>query len=345
MKKLSLLILSLLPAMSFAQNANPTIEGVNYEGFRAFPSENCNFMNNSAYRCSQLGLNGNVLTTSIIEFKSQAELCNNLRNQSLNSVVSDGLAYSIAATVRNQYLVDSCSASQGLDHSTDSKSLLKTMTCRLVVEGIDGAKGDTGSIQIPISAGGMVGEIYATMIKEKKTELFSVTTTKQSTRYVRIQYRFSKDSKSETDQLSLIAKVANGATASIKGEARSGVALNIVANGDIGEAEVKCAVTDAISIQKETPVDYYSCNVSDTSIVGNYGTAAPITSLITNAIKLTEPDAQTNVTVSAEIPAVAIFSANLTKSGAATITAKANLNKRSEFKVNSLSKTVEIKCK
>ena len=346
MKKLTLLILSLFPIISNAQNSNPSIDGVNYAGFKAHGSQSCTFVSNSAYSCSEASIIGSIISTSIISFNSKEELCSQLGNQNLNSVIMTGLNYSVAKTVRHQYLIDSCSPSDGIDLPVQINPLLKTMSCRLIVEGLDGAKGDSGSMQIPISANGMAGQVYTTMIKEKMTEQLTMTTKKMSSQYVRIQYRFSKDSTAaETDQLSVTATVTNGATVSIKGEARSGVALNITKNGDVEKAEIKCAVTDATSVQKETLDDSYSCNVSGSNNVGNYGTAAPLTSLLADKVTLTKPESKIDVAVNADIPAVAIFNAQLTPSGLSTITAKVNLNKPAEFRVTNLSQGVNIKCK
>jgi len=342
MKKTIFSTLIVLPLLALSQNA--PIEGVNYAGFQKSVSQSCLFLNAAIYLCQETGGDGRILQTQVVDFDSKEELCTKLRMEDLHSVSVAGSSYVVASAVRSKYINANCPVSTVLPEPSKNE-LITTMVCRLTVEALDGATGDSGFIQFPVARSGSANGIYAVMHKTKVNKTFQLNSTTNSTRYLRVDFRYSKDLKGGSDQLSVDVNLKNGITARVQGQARTGVSLNIDQVGDVAKAEIKCVVPDAeISVNQSSDSDY-SCDVADNSMPGNFGVAAPISSLIANSVQLTKPEAATDVSMSAEIPAVLNFKAQLLPSAKSSITGKASLSEPSKFSVSKLGKTVRLNCK
>ncbi len=326
---------------------NAQLSGVNYGGFQNTGFQSCSFVNNSTYQCSE----NNFGTTQIISFNSQQELCINLKNEALH--YSSGSTYGLASSVRYNYVITNCQA-YGNNIGTTTQydtNLLRNMKCTMSVEAIDGAFGNTGEMQVPITASGMRGEIYASMFKERTAWIFRLTTSRRSSRYLTVNYVYTKGSSSAGDQLTLRATL-NGASAEITGFAGSEVSLTMDNVDPVIRAEVSCTVTDAGNAGVQTASNEYRCNVAGTDNVDKVPVVLSVSELINNVTTLTTSDSLNNVTMSAEgsfalRQGTAVYTATRqgSKSGLMNITARANLSTPTKFKVRQLSKSVEVGCR
>lgn len=359
---LRLMPVLLLAALSSCNNGgksnnaptNVQISGVNYSGFQNFGTQSCNFVNNSSYSCTENSA-GQIVTTQIISFNSQQELCNNLRNDSLHSVAVSWGSMAIASSVRLTYVNNNCQAypnTIGNGVFQNDTNLLRNMKCSMTVEAADGAFGNTGEMQVPITASGMRGEIYASMFRERSAWIFRLTTSRRSSNYLTVNYVYTKGTTSAGDQLKLSASLKNGAFAEITGFAGSDVSL-VFENADpVVKAEVSCVVTDATNAGVQTASNDYRCNVSGTDDLDRAPVVMPVSELINNSLTFTSDESTNSVVMTAEGPfalkqGTAVFTAtsNKSRSKLLNITGRANLNTPVKFKVRQLIKTVEVGCK
>lgn len=366
MKKLNLnycfrfLTVFLLAVLSACNNGNKSnnnvpqnvqIAGVSNTSFESTTFQSCTFGTSNSYQCTETNLG----TTQINFFNSQQELCNQLKNESLNSVLLNGIQMSVAFAVRDRYYTRYCGAypnttsDNGLNQF--DTNLLRNMKCTMSVEAIDGAFGNTGEMQVPITASGMRGEIYASMFKERSAWIFRLTTTRKSSKYLTVNYVYTKGSGSNGDQLTLRASL-NGASAEVTGFAGSEVSLTMDNVDPVTRAEVSCTITDASNAGVQTASNDYRCNVSGTDQVDKAPRAISVSELINNTLTFTSGDSLNSVVMSAEgsfalRQGTAVFTAtrNGSKSGIMNITARANLSTPTKFKVKQLSKSVEVSCK
>ena len=333
---------------------NAQIANINYSGFQNFGTQSCNFVNNSSYQCFENSL-GQMLQTQIIAFNSQQELCNQLRNDNLNSVAVSWGQMPIASNVRLTYINNNCQSypnqlgNNGLFQN--DTNLLRNMKCTMTVEAIDGAFANTGEMQVPITASGMRGEIYASMFKEKSAWIFRLTTTRRSSKYLTVNYVYTKGSNSSGDQLTLRAAL-NGASAEVTGFAGSEVSLKMDNVDPVVTAEVSCTVTDAGNAGVQTASNDYRCNVAGTDQVEKSPLAISVAELVNNTLTFTSSESLSSVVMAAEgnfalRQGTAVFTAtrNGSKSGLMNITARANLSTPVKFKVKQLSKSVDVSCK
>jgi hypothetical protein len=338
-------------------NTNPQISGIVY-GFQTIGSQNCNFVNNSSYSCSETSLNGTIVTTQIITFNSQQELCNNLRNDNLHNVSTGYGQVPIAQSVRNQYVSMNCTAypSNIGNNGTilTDPNLFRSMTCSMRVEAFDGAYGDLGELQVPITASGMRGNVFTNMVKERKKWIFNVVTNWSSSRYLKVRYIFSKGDGVRGEQLTLVADVKNGPLVEITGFAGGeGVSLNIENAGDVIRAEINCKVTDANNAGTLSSNSDYKCNVSGNDDVEKSTLSMPVSELINNTLTFTTEEAKNTVTMSPEgsyslRAGSAVYSGrrNLSQSSSLmNVQGRANLNTASQFKYQYGSKKVDVRCK
>jgi hypothetical protein len=361
MKKIALTIVC-LPFFALAQTA-PTelpaesnkkmIEGVNYGGFQSLGTQNCNFVTNDLYSCNETNFNGQILSTQLIQFSSSQELCNNLRNDALHSLSTGFGVATVAASVRQNYIINNCQAYPDLiSPITITPQPIKQMTCRLSLEGIDGAYGNTGDITVPISAQGMRGEIYASMFKEKSAWNFKVVTSKRSNRYVTVNYIFSKGNSVTGDQLTLRATIKNGPVAQVSGFAGNEVGLDINNAGDVVRAEISCVVADVTNSGEQNTSSDYKCMTSGTDSLIQSPLISPIALLTNTFLGFTQINALSNVALyPAGEFAIGKGSATFkaTRNGSAkssmSIVGRTNLSTPSSFKIQNLSKTVDVRCK
>lgn len=342
-----------------SKNSNTTpviaqIASVNYAGFQNFGTQSCNFVNNSSYQCFENSA-GQMLQTQIISFASQQELCNQLRNENLNSVSVSWGSMAIAYNVRTTYVNNNCQAYPNTVGSNgviqNDTNLIRNMKCTMSVEAIDGAFGNTGEMQVPIAASGMRGEIYASMFKERSAWIFRVTTTRRSSKYLTVNYIYSKGSNSSGDQLTLRATM-NDVTTEVTGFAGSEVSLAIDNVNSVGRAEITCTVTDAANAGVQSASNDYRCSVGGTDQVEKTQQALTVSELLNNTLTFTSSDSKSNVVLAAEgsfalRQGTAVFTANHngSRSEGMNITARANLSTPVKFKVKRLSKSVDVSCK
>ena len=355
-QKFSTLAISIFlsTSISFGQDeSNGQISGVNYEGFQNFGTQSCNFVTNSSYQCFENSL-GQTLQSQIVPFNSLQELCNQLRNDNLNSVAASWGQMSVASNVRLTYVNNNCQAYPNLigpDIIKNDTNLLRNMKCKMTVEAIDGAFGNTGEMQVPVTASGVRGQIYASMFKEKSQWILKIVTSSRSTKYLTVDYVYTKGSNSSGDQLTLRSTLNNTA-AEVTGFAGSEVSLVINNVDPVANAVVTCVITDSNDAGAHTPSSDYRCRSSGNDMVDNSSIAIEISKLIDNSLTFTTSESLNSVVMTAEgtfalRQGTAVFTAtrNGSKSGLMNITARANLSTPVKFKVKQLSKSVDVSCK
>ena len=339
-------------------NPNAQISGVVY-GFQNYGTQNCNFVNNSSYSCTENALNGTIVTTQIISFNSQQELCNNLRNDSLHMVSTGYGQVAIAYNVRNQYVTSNCNAypsNLGTNGTTilGDTNLIRNMVCTMRVDGFDGAYGDLGEWIKILPASGERGKVFTYMVKERKKWIFNVVTSWESSRYLNVRYIFSKGNSINGEQLTLISDVKNGPLVEVTGFAGGdGVSLIIENAGDVARAEINCKVTDANNAGTLSSNNDYKCNVGGNDQVEKSTLSLTVNELINNTLTFTADDAKNTVTMTPEgsyslRAGSAVYNArrNVSQSSSLmNVQGRANLNTPSTFKYQLGSKKVDVRCK
>ena len=339
-------------------NPNAQISGVVY-GFQNIGTQNCNFVNNSSYSCSETSLNGAIVTTQIISFNSPQDLCNSLRNDSLHMAATSNGQVAIAQNVRSQYVTLNCNAypntigSNGTILSSDT-NLIRNMTCTMRVDGFDGAYGDLGELTRILRASGDRGQVLTYMVKERTKWIFNIITGTSSSKYLTVNYIFTKGNAINGEQLTLRTDVKNGPVAEVTGFAGGdGVSLIIENAGDVSRAEINCKVTDANNAGTLSSNSEFKCNVGGNDQVEKSTLAISVNELINNTLTFTTEDAKNTVTMSAEgsyslRAGSAVYSArrNLSQSSSLmNVQGRANLNTPSTFKYQLGSKKVDVRCK
>lgn len=339
-------------------NTNAQISGVVY-GFQNFGTQNCNFINNSSYSCSETGLNGAIVTTQIISFNSQQELCNNLRSDTLHIPPGSGLSFGIAQNVRNQYVLNNCTAypsTIGVNGTTilGDTNLIRNMVCSMRVDGFDGAYRNLGEWQQTLYANGTSGQVFTYMVRERTKWIFNIVTSTPSTKYIKVSYNFSKGNATNGEQLTLRADVKDGPTAEITGFAGGdGVTLMIDNAGGILSSEINCRVTDSTNAGTLSSNTSYKCNVAGNEDIEKSTLALPVNELLNNTLTFTNEAAKNTVTMTPEgsyslRAGSAVYSGRRNVSQTSSlmnVQGRANLNTPSTFKYQLGSKKVDVRCK
>lgn len=343
-------------------NTNGQIAGVNYTGFQVgqlgVGNQTCYFVTNNSYKCEETYFsNGQRLATQIVSFNSQIELCNNLRNDNLNSVsVSAGFPFAIASSVRNSYVNANCNGIQNnfpnQNGTIQTGNLLKNMNCRLMVEAADGAVGDSGDMQVPIAASGSSNGFYAIMDRVRQGSIFTTVRKFQSTRYMDANFRYIPSRSGEADQLELIIKTKSdkkqtGQFASITGFAGQAVSLTVDNSGDVVRAEFTCTVTDSSNRGLSKSNTDVTCKISgtDEDLEKDNLTISQSDLNSGTTLGFTGERSQNSVTLGAEGSSALYTSGHNSGRISTQFTGKANLNTRTIFKTRTVTKDVTVNCR
>ncbi len=344
-------------------NQNAAIAGVNYNGFGvntlSAGNQACFFINNTSYRCEETYFgNGQRLQTQIISFGSQQQLCDQLRNDSLNSVsVSTGFPYPVASSVRSNYVNANCNgiANNFPNNNTgiiQNGTLLKNMSCRLMVEATDGAVGDSGDMQIPIAASGSSNGFFAIMDRVRQGSIFTTVRRFQSTRYLDATYRYIPSRNGEADQLEMTIRTKadkrqTGQFATITGYAGQPITLTVDNSGDVVRAEFTCTVLDSTNRGLSKASNDLNCKTtgSDEDLETETLTITQADLLGGTSLGFTGERSQNLVTLGAEANAAVYTSSHGGGRLSTQFTAKANLNTRTIFKTRMVTKDVTVNCR